>query len=322
VNDDTARHSPTDAPEIADHDTGEETGDMRRPPVDDLISRLKEVRPDLRPAERRVADAVLGDIEYAVRASNAKLAEKAGVSEPTVTRFCRALGCDGVRDFKLKLAQSLVVGAMYFQEPQPVQDHSDLPYWGNVFRLASNAINLAERQIEQAQVRAAVRMLAGAKRIFVFGVGGGSTALAVDAQYRLFRYGLAVTAYSDTYLMRMVAATLGPDDVILAISATGRTPELIDAVRVARQYHARIVALTRPGSDLATRADVAVTVEVPEIDDVLKPTASRFAFMVAIDLIATGIGYHLGPDAQETLRRMKYNLMNIREGDAMEPLGD
>ena len=289
---------------------------------DDLISRMKEQHGALRPAERRVADAVLGDVEFAVRASNGKLAERAGVSEPTVTRFCRALGCDGVRDFKLRLAQSLVVGTYYFRDPPDVKESSRLPYWNSVFRNAGAAIGLAERQLDEAEVRAAVDILATAKRVLVFGVGGGSTALAQDTQYRLFRYGINVTAYSDTYLMRMASSTVGVGDAVIVLSATGRATELVEAATIARQYHAKVVAITRTGSTLAEAVDVALTVDVPEITDVLKPTASRFAFMVTIDLLATGVAYQLGIDAQENLRRIKYNLMNFREGEVLEPLGD
>lgn len=291
-------------------------------PFDDIISRLRELRSDMKPAERRVADVVLGDVEFAVRASNTTLAAQANVSEPTVTRFCRTLGCEGVRDFKLRLAQSLVVGDLYFQNPPPVQENSNLPYWNNVFQKAGEAVRLAERQLDEAAVRVAVDHIARAKRIFIFGVGGGSTALAQDAQFRLFRYGLSVTAYSDTYLIRMVASTLRPDDVVIAISATGRTPEIVHAANLARQYHAVVVAITQPNSELAAAADVALTIGVPEIADILKPTASRFAFMVTMDLLATGVAYQLGLDAQENLRRIKYNLMNLRDGEVLEPLGD
>ena len=292
------------------------------PPFDDLISRLKDLRGDLRPAERRVADVVLDDVEFAVRASNGRLAQRARVSEPTVTRFCRTLGCDGVRDFKLKLAQSLVVGTIYLRKTPETQDRSDLPYWSTVFRHASAAIDLAERQLDEADVGAAVDILASAKRVLVFGIGGGSTALAEDTQYRLFRYGINVTAYSDIYLMRMAASTVGPEDAVIVLSATGRAPEVLDAAQIAQHYHAKVVAITRSDTNLAEAADVALTIDVPEIPDVLKPTASRFAFMATIDLLATGVAYHLGGDAQETLRRIKYNLMNFREGEVLEPLGD
>src|SRR5690606_38465069 len=76
-------------------------------PVPDILSQIRDSYGELRPAERRVADVVLADVTFCVDASNAEIARRADVSEPTVTRFCRAIGCDGVRDFKLKLAQSV-----------------------------------------------------------------------------------------------------------------------------------------------------------------------------------------------------------------------
>lgn len=289
--------------------------------IDDLITRLTQLRPDLRPAEKRVADVVLKDIESAIRASNSQLAQAAGVSEPTVTRFCRAMGCEGVRDFKLRLAQSLVAGAAAsFDTPET--ERTEAPYWNAVFGQARQAIRLAERQLDPVAAQFAVEKIAGAQRVFVFGLGGGSTSLAQDMQFRLFRFGVGVVAYTDPYLMRMVVATAQSDDVIIAISATGRTRELLDIAEIAQRYGATVIALTRPGSELAEAADISLTVEVPEILNVLKPTASRFAFLAALDLLATGVAYHLGPQGQETLRRVKLNLMSVREGDVLEPLGD
>src|SRR5262245_46562040 len=87
--------------------------------VPDILSQIKDSYAELRPAERRVADVVLDDVAFSVDASNTEIARRADVSEPTVTRFCRAIGCEGVRDFKLKLAQSVVVGRMYLAAAQP-----------------------------------------------------------------------------------------------------------------------------------------------------------------------------------------------------------
>ncbi|WDR03110.1 hypothetical protein PSQ19_02630 [Devosia algicola] len=70
--------------------------------IPDIISQIKDNYADLRPAERRVADVVLADVAFCVDASNAEIARQADVSEPSVTRFCRSIGCDGVRDFKVK----------------------------------------------------------------------------------------------------------------------------------------------------------------------------------------------------------------------------
>lgn len=288
----------------------------------DIISQVKDSYGDLRPAERRVADVVLDDVKFAVDASNALLARRAGVSEPTVTRFCRAIGCDGVREFKLKLAQSLVVGALYLAKPRSTSDDSGMPFWSAVFGEARRALDEAERQLIPGQLQKAAEFIAMARQVTVFGLGGSSSALAQETQYRLFRYGVTVSAHSDPYVMRMTASTLKPNDLVIAISATGRTREVIEAVELAKHYRAKALCITAPDTDLARACDVKLTVAVPEYPDTLKPTASRFAFLAVIDVMSAAAGYRLGDTARETLRRIKYNAQSHRAGKEMEPLGD
>ncbi|TIP83104.1 MAG: MurR/RpiR family transcriptional regulator, partial [Mesorhizobium sp.] len=225
-----------DEPDGRDH--------VRRIP--DIISLVKDSYGELRPAERRVADVVLDDVRFAVDASNAALAQRAQVSEPTVTRFCRAIGCEGVRDFKLKLAQSLVVGALYLSKPPPTSGGNSMPFWNAVFGEARRALQEAERQLDPAQLVKAAELIAKARQVTVFGLGGSSSALALEAQYRLFRYGITVSAQCDPYLMRMTASTLKPSDLVIAISATGRTREVIEAVELARHYRANAICVTAP----------------------------------------------------------------------------
>jgi RpiR family carbohydrate utilization transcriptional regulator len=300
------------------------TADMARPaPIPDVISMIKDSYLELRPAERRVADVVLADVAFSVDASNAQIARSAQVSEPTVTRFCRAIGCDGVRDFKLKLAQSVVVGRMYLnasQMPEPTEDAS--PMWNTVFGEARSALSAVERQVDPAEVVRAAELIARAHQVSVFGLGGSSSALAQETQYRLFRYGVVVSAHSDPYMMRMTASTLKPDDLVIAVSATGRTREVIGAMQLAKQYRAKTICITAPNTELARLCDVRLTVEIPEFPDTMKPTASRFAFLAIIDLISVAAGYRLGAPALETLRRVKYNVLTHRQGVELEPLGD
>ena len=304
-----------------------EPASSRRAPVPDIIARIKDSYPSLRPAEQAVADAVLSDVQGAVDASNAEIATRAGVSQPTVTRFCRAIGCEGVRDFKLRLARSLVVGDLYLaaQPTPPVASDAALPpFWGAVLAEAHAALHAVERQLDPAHLMRAAEILAAASagRVFALGLGGSSSALAEETQNRLFRYGLGVTALKDPYLARMMAATCRPGDAFIAISATGRTREVIEAVQMARHYRAQAIVITTPGSDLAQAADVALTVAVPEYPDTLKPTASRYAFLAVIDLLAAATGYTMGANARETMRRIKYAVQTHRPGAMLEPLGD
>lgn len=293
-------------------------------PIPDILSQIKDSYGELRPAERRVADVVLADVTFSVDASNAEIARRAEVSEPTVTRFCRAIGCDGVRDFKLKLAQSVVVGRLYFAPAPPAGEVSSdaSPLWTEVFGEARNALNLVERQINPKDIVAAAELVANAHQVLVFGLGGSSTSLAIETQNRLFRYGVVVTAYSDPYVMKMTASTLKPNDLVIAISGTGRTREVVEAVQLAKHYRAKAICITAPETDLAATADVALTVDIPEFPDPLKPTASRYAFLAIIDLVSSAVGTRLDPDARETLRRIKYTVLNHRKGRVLEPLGD
>ncbi|MBX3580410.1 MAG: MurR/RpiR family transcriptional regulator [Rhizobiaceae bacterium] len=309
----------------ADHVAGRggDTRDHAAKPIPDILSQIRDSYSELRPAERRVADVVLADVTFSVDASNAEIAKRADVSEPTVTRFCRAIGCDGVRDFKLKLAQSVVVGRLYLSPlppPEPSEDGS--PLWNVVFGEARKALTLVERSVNPADVLRSAELLASAHQVVVFGLGGSSTALAQETQNRLFRYGIVVSAHSDPYFMKMMASTLKPNDVVIAISSTGRTREVVESVTLAKHYRAKAIAITAPDSDLAAEADVALTVDIPEFPDPLKPTASRYAFLAIIDLVSTAIGYRLDPASRETLRRIKYTVLNHRKGRVLEPLGD
>ena len=128
---------------------------------------------------------------FSVDASNAEIAKRAEVSEPTVTRFCRAIGCDGVRDFKLKLAQSVVVGRLYLAprgRPTPAE------WFAAVERRVRRSAQRLERgrtERQSADVLKAAELVAGAHQVLVFGLGGSSTALAQETQNRLFRYGVS-----------------------------------------------------------------------------------------------------------------------------------
>ena len=290
---------------------------------DDIISAIKQAALTLRPAEQRVADMVLADVGFAVHASNGELARKAGVSEPTVTRFSRAVGCRGLRELKVKLAQSLVVGRIYLEPPPHLGTDLARPaLWRSVFQEIRRAIAAVEQQLRQDDVNRAAEAIAGCAKLAAFGVGGGSTVAVAEVEHRFFRLGIAVNHSSDPRLMRMIAATLGRNDVVIAVSTTGKATEVIEAATVAKRYGALIVAITKPQSRLAAVADIVLGLHVPEAPDALKPTASRYALLAAIDLLAASTAYCRPRESQDCMRRIKYELMRATDGKPDEPLGD
>ncbi|MGY4496882.1 RpiR family carbohydrate utilization transcriptional regulator [Bradyrhizobium sp. GM24.11] len=289
----------------------------------DVISLIRQSAPALSPSEQRVATALLADVEFAIHASNAQLARRARVSEPTVTRFSRSVGCRGVRDLKVRLAQAMAVGRIYVELPPHVGTDLARPaLWRSVFQEIRRAIAAAEEGLRKEDIERAAEAISRCSKLAAFGVGGGSTLAAMEVQNRFFRLGIAVSHTSDPRLMRMIAATLGRDDVVVAISTTGAAKEVIETACIAKQYGALIVAITKPQSPLASIANIVLGVHVPEAPDALKPTASRYALLATIDLLAASTAYCKPLEAQARMRRIKYELLKEADWNSNGPLGD
>jgi DNA-binding MurR/RpiR family transcriptional regulator len=279
-------------------------------PAIDVVSRIQRVEAGLSPAERRVAETVRQDFEAATRLTIAELAARAGVSQPTVTRFCRSVGCSSFGEFKISLATTMTVAAAYLRSDRVFGD--DVGQLAQTVTLvAANALRQGLDQLDTRALGAAIAGLAGARRIDIYGQGGGSAVIAEDAKLRLFRLSIPVAAYSDGHQQRMSAATLGPGDAVLAISNSGRSKPVVEAVEIARSFGATSIALTRPGTPLAAAAETVIAVSIDEDDNVLRPTPSRYAHMAIVDTLALGVAARLGARSRETLRRVRYTLARI-----------
>lgn len=278
--------------------------------VIDIVSRLQRIDKDLSPAERRVAEIVTSGYEAATRMTIAELAKRADVSQPSVTRFCRSLGCASFSEFKISLATTLTVAAAYLKSERVFDDDAgQLAH--TIMMRAAGAVRECLDQIDTAILESAIKTLAASRRIDIYGQGGGSAAMAEDAKLRFFRLGIPISVYVDGHQQCMSAATLGPGDSVLAISNSGRSKPVIAAVEIARSFGARTIAVTRPGTPLAAIADLVIAVTIAEGSDVMVPTPSRYAHLAVIDTLAAGVAKKLGPRARESLRRVRYTVTRM-----------
>ena len=278
--------------------------------VIDIVSRLQRIDKDLSPAERRVAEIVTSGYEAATRMTIAELAKRADVSQPSVTRFCRSLGCASFSEFKISLATTLTVATAYLKSERVFDDDAgQLAH--TIMMRAAGAVRECLDQIDTAILESAIKTLAASRRIDIYGQGGGSAAMAEDAKLRFFRLGIPISVYVDGHQQCMSAATLGPGDSVLAISNSGRSKPVIAAVEIARSFGARTIAVTRPGTPLAAVADLVIAVTIAEGSDVMVPTPSRYAHLAVIDTLAAGVAKKLGPRARESLRRVRYTVTRM-----------
>jgi DNA-binding MurR/RpiR family transcriptional regulator len=285
----------------------------------DIFSTLQEEKARLSPSETRIADILLNDFEFAVNASIIELAEKADVSPPTVTRFCRRVGCDSFSDFKIQLARTAYVGMRYLRPEPKSRDPADVAQ--DIITKAQNALFLLHRSLDMAAIEQAADKLSKAEMIYAFGSGGNSSMIASELQNRLFRFGLHVTASSDHGMQLMMAAAAKPTHVIIGSSFSGRNAELVRAFSLARETGVTTIALTQADSPVAQAADIVVQIDLAEGNNIFRPTSTRIAYLAAVDILASLVAYNI-PQAAVTLRRIKQQLVAHRDGDDRQLLGD
>lgn len=289
----------------------------------DIIARLQDRLARGREAERRLVESILSDLHFAAHAPIARIAERARVSEPTITRLARALGFPGTREMRFHLAQALAIGGAYLRMPAA---DGDLPPSGQIVAKVAGgahaALELMSIALAEVDLEAIAGQISRADQVLVYGTGGGSSMAAVELQNRLFRLGLHATAHTDPQLQRMSASVLAPGALVVGFSISGQATSVIDAVTIARQYGARAVVVTSADSPLARAGDALLPLTFKEDGNLYKPSSVRYALLAAVDILAMATAETIGPAVLEPLRRVRHSLasQNIRNPNL--PIGD
>ena len=283
-----------------------------------LIPHIRNALATLRPAERKVADMVLNDVDFAMRASITELAQRADVSEPSVTRFCRAIGAHGLRDFKMQLAQS-VAGGLPYASTAVARDDDLQTLFDKVSEAAVQGITHARGALEPSAVEAAISAIATARRVYFFGVGSGSGLAVQDAALRFLRLDIAASAFTDGHLQRLYAGLMEPGDVAVAISHSGRSVEVNESIQIAKERGATTVGLTSVGSRLAWLVDIPLLLRVPTAVDPNTPGVSRLVHLCILDALAIGVALRLEPKTLEKMRHAKARLSQEPEPAPGDP---
>ena len=262
-------------------------------PDDDepLLQRLALKVDFLRQSERKVAELVRNDPELVLHSTVAAVADAAGVSEPTVMRFCTTLGFDGFQSFKIHLAQALALG-IPASHSAINDDDSVRELVTKIFDHSITSLDRARRHLGQEAVKSAVTAMLGATEIVFIGFGA-SGIIAQDAAQKSSLFGVPCLAPIDPHQQFMAASTSQPTTVLVAISNTGRTRSVIQVAALARRNGATVISITgatRPCSRSPhqhRRQDVRGHRH-------LHPTVSRLAGLVVIDILATSVATHRG----------------------------
>ena len=279
-----------------------------------MLDRIKACLPSLAPAEQRVGKLVLLDPRAFANLPVTELADRAHVSKPTVVRFCRSVGYDGLSDFKLKLAGSVSEGVPFIHRSVDADDKTT----DVMVKVIDNTVaaflkyrnDASSFALDQAAQALALTHSTG-KRIEFYGVGN-SGIVAQDAHHKFFRLGMNTIAYSDGHMQVMSASMLSQGDCVVIISNSGRTRDLMDSCDIARKRGATTIVITASGTPLASAGHIHLTADHPESYDRYSPMVSRLLHLLIIDILATTVALRIGETLQPALREMKNNLRSKR----------
>ncbi|WP_448146275.1 MurR/RpiR family transcriptional regulator [Labrys miyagiensis] len=289
-------------------------------PAHDIIGFMLDHENELSRSHRKIARAILEHPTTFVEKPIEDLVAWLDISAPTITRFSRVIGCDGLRDLKLKIMASMRVGTRYLEPVRPPDTLREVSE--RVAMRAQRAILEAQRTIDFAALERAIELVSHSRMIYAFGGGGVSSWMVEEVHNRLFRLGLRISTSSDHQMQMMLAATVERGDVVLCSSLSGNNQELIKAVRIAADYGATTIGLTVANTPLVKAVHLPLTVDVADDGDVIGPTCLRYAFLSVVDLIAYGAAIRSRPLAQEKLRRIKQQFTTYRDEDDSQPVSD
>lgn len=280
------------------------------------LVQIRSLLPGLARAEQRVANIVLDDPASISRRSITDVAEAAGTSETTVTRFCKAIGVGGYPDLRIALAADTARAS-----PRERDLGGDISPDDDIARVIekisyadAKAVEETAGQLDAEVLEGLVDAVADARRIDVYGVGA-SAFVAFDLQQKLHRIGLTCFAWSDTHTALTSAALLREGDVALGISHTGATSETVESLRQAGQRGATTAVVTNFSRSPVTEvADHVLTTAARETTYRSGATASRIAQLTVVDCLFIGV-------AQRHLEQTRTALEATYEAVAEHRLG-
>ena len=319
----------------------------------DILPRLEGMMDSMTRSEVRIAKRMLAAPGEFVRSSVRSVAADLEVSEPTILRFCRTIGCEGFKDLKFRLIQELALSQANSDRAEratkaagsggrgpadrgasgrgPVAQGAAADTGGldpgpdddRLFDTIIDALTRTRDTLVYKDLLSGAQAIAKAGRVVVYGIGGSSAALAAEAHNRLFRLNVPVMVFTDGYTQRMSAAILAEGDVALFISSTGRPRELQESLELAKYCKATCIAITDQETPLGRDADICLHVGLAASGvEEIQPNPMRFAQLFVIDRLAYAVAAILGDQAHLALRRMRGSVAWLHGINPQQPIGD
>lgn len=265
---------------------------------------IRAIYTKLSQKEKLIADFFLDHPEKIIHSTINQVAEEVGVADATVFRFTKRLGYKGYQSMKIALASEIITTLKDIHETIDVDD-DEKTIAEKVFKSNIRTLEDTLQVLDRHQLQLAVNALVTARKIEIYG-NGGSGAIAMDAHHKFLRSGLLTSCYTDGHLQAMSAAQLTEEDVVICISHSGSSRDVIDALEIAKLNGVTTIGISQFGkTPLSEKADISLLTISVETEYRSEALASRLAQLSIIDALYVNVSIRLK-------ERMKTSLQNLR----------
>lgn len=255
-----------------------------------ILKQLEEPNFKATKSDRVLIEYIKENIEDVVYKPISQISKESGIGEATITRFSKKMGYSGLHDFKVTLSREISglknrnIINKSIENDEGVMESARKLFDSNI-RILENTFNI----IDGNDIEKATDMIINAKKVFFIGIGySGMT--AEDSNYKFSRIGFNCMAIGSSHDMIMMAALMDEDDVVVAISHSGETDEIIKAVSIAKENGARVISVTEDKSSrLRDVSDVSLRYFSGESILETGSISSKLAQFFVIDLVYTQV---------------------------------
>ena len=259
---------------------------------DNVLIKIREMKDSLTPVERLVGDYILENVKDIPHLSIKELAQASKTSDASVLRFCKTMGYSGYRNFIVSISAALGSREdddtkVQYTDIQPGDDLSTII--SNISINNCKSINDTLSVIDRNEIARAVEVLRKSKRILFCGIGA-SGLICMDGEQKFSRINKMCHAYRDGHSQLTAATLLEKDDVVIFVSNSGSTIEILDTLEIAQKNKATCIAITKYNkSPLAEKADIVLSISTPELTIRSGAMGSRIAMLTIIDILFAGV---------------------------------
>ncbi|MEK4297914.1 MurR/RpiR family transcriptional regulator [Oceanobacillus sp. FSL W8-0428] len=262
-----------------------------------FIAKISSYQNTFTKSEKKVSDFVQANMESTIYMTVTELAERIGVGETTVLRFCRKMGFKGYQSFKMAVTKEVAKSThdVFDETNKDEFNETDEVHFIVQKALSNNIQALKETAsiIETSELEKAIDYIISSKRIIFYGVGvSGNT--AADARDKFIRIGRSTEAFVDSHMQAMSATTLTKEDMAVGISVSGSTKDTVDALKIAKENGAKILSITHfTRSPITKISDVVLLTGGRETALQGGSMSAKIAQLFVIDMLCNGVASQL-----------------------------